>query len=41
MIELSLVWGWRIDGWQPDRFDLIGGAVCLMGVAIIMWAPRP
>lgn len=39
-VVLSLLWGWRIDGWNPDRFDLIGAAVCLLGVAIIMWSPR-
>ena len=39
-IVLALAWGWGIDGIAPDRFDLIGGAVCLIGVAIIMYAPR-
>ena len=39
-IVLALAWGWGIDGIVPDRFDLIGGAVCLAGVAIIMYAPR-
>lgn len=39
-ILLSLLWGWRIDGKQPDQFDLIGAAVCLVGVFIIMYAPR-
>ncbi len=36
-IALSILWGWRVDGWQPDRFDLLGAAVALLGVAIIMW----
>ena len=39
-IVLSILWGWKIDGITPDRFDLIGGAVALLGVAIIMYAPR-
>jgi small multidrug resistance family-3 protein len=30
-----------LDGFRPDRFDLIGAAVCLVGVALIMYAPRP
>jgi small multidrug resistance family-3 protein len=36
-IALSILWGWRVDGWQPDRFDLLGAAIALLGVAIIMW----
>lgn len=39
-VVLSLLWGWDIDGQRPDRSDLIGGAVCLVGVAIIMYSPR-
>lgn len=40
-VALSLLWGWWIDGQRPDRFDLIGGAICLVGVTIIMYSPRP
>jgi small multidrug resistance family-3 protein len=36
----SLAWGMLADGFRPDRFDLIGAAVCLIGVAVIMYAPR-
>lgn len=39
-IVLSLLWGWKIDGVRPDTFDLIGSAVALLGVFIIMYAPR-
>ena len=39
-IVLSLLWGWVVDGNSPDSFDLIGGAVTLLGVAIIMYWPR-
>lgn len=39
-VVLAILWGWRIDGVKPDRFDLIGGAVCLAGMAIIMFWPR-
>lgn len=39
-IILSLFWGWGIDGKQPDLYDLIGAAICLVGVSIIMWMPR-
>lgn len=36
----SLAWGMVVDGFRPDRFDLIGAAVCLVGVAVIMYVPR-
>ncbi len=39
-IVLSLLWGWGIDKTPPDRFDLIGGTVALIGVFIIMYWPR-
>jgi small multidrug resistance family-3 protein len=36
----SLLWGVAFDGFRPDRFDVAGAAVCLVGVALIMYAPR-
>lgn len=36
----SLAWGMAADGFRPDRFDVIGAAICLIGVAVIMYAPR-
>lgn len=36
----SLTWGVVFDSFQPDRYDMIGAAVCLIGVAVIMYAPR-
>ncbi len=39
-IVLSLLWGWGFYQRRPDRFDLIGGAVCMIGIAIIMYWPR-
>lgn len=36
----SLVWGMVLDGFRPDRYDLAGAAICLLGVAVIMYAPR-
>jgi small multidrug resistance family-3 protein len=36
----SLAWGMVMDGFRPDRWDIIGAVVCLVGVAIIMYAPR-
>ena len=36
----SLLWGVVFDGFRPDRYDLGGAAVALVGVAIIMYSPR-
>jgi small multidrug resistance family-3 protein len=36
----SLLWGVLVDGFRPDRFDLVGALICLLGVAVIMYAPR-
>ncbi len=36
----SLAWGVIVDEFRPDRYDLAGAVVCLIGVAIIMYAPR-
>ena len=36
----SLVWGMVVDGFRPDRFDYLGAAVCIVGVVLIMYAPR-
>lgn len=35
----SLAWGVLFDGFRPDRYDLSGAFVCLVGVAVIMFAP--
>jgi len=37
----SLAWGMVFDGFRPDRYDVIGALICLVGVTVIMYAPRP
>ncbi len=39
-VVASLLWGWGIDGKQPDRYDWAGAAVVVVGVAVIFFAPR-
>jgi small multidrug resistance family-3 protein len=39
-VVLSTIWGWGVDGIAPDRFDILGGTICLIGVAVIMYGPR-
>ncbi|TCO59266.1 YnfA family protein [Actinocrispum wychmicini] len=36
----SLAWGVVMDKFQPDRWDCLGAAICLIGVAVIMFVPR-
>ena len=37
----SLAWGVVVDGFRPDRWDLLGAGICLIGVAVLMYGPRP
>lgn len=39
-IVSAMLWGWLIDGHLPDRWDALGGVICLVGVAVILGAPR-
>ncbi|AMU21465.1 YnfA family protein [Mycobacteroides abscessus] len=36
----SLLWGMALDGFRPDRWDVIGALMCLAGVGVIMYMPR-
>jgi small multidrug resistance family-3 protein len=39
-VLLSVLWGWVVDRVAPDRYDLLGAVLCLLGVAVIMYVPR-
>ncbi len=39
-IAASLFWLWLAEGVRPDRFDLMGAAICLVGASVILFAPR-
>lgn len=39
-IVMAILWGWLIDKKTPDRFELIGGLIALLGMLIIMYWPR-
>uniref|UniRef100_A0A8J6ZY42 YnfA family protein n=1 Tax=Desmonostoc muscorum LEGE 12446 TaxID=1828758 RepID=A0A8J6ZY42_DESMC len=39
-IAMAMLWGWKVDGVIPDRYDVIGSALALISVLIIMFAPR-
>jgi small multidrug resistance family-3 protein len=36
----SIAWGVVFDSFRPDLYDLVGAAICLIGVGIVMYAPR-
>ena len=36
----SLGWAMAVDRFRPDRYDITGAVICLIGVAVIMYAPR-
>lgn len=36
----SLAWGTVVDGFEPDRYDVVGTLICLVGVGVIMYPPR-
>ncbi|MGJ4729089.1 YnfA family protein [Luteimonas sp. SDU101] len=40
-VGVALVWLWWVDAVRPTRWDLIGVALCLLGMAVIMFSPRP
>jgi small multidrug resistance family-3 protein len=39
-IAASLGWLWAVEGVRPDRWDTIGGAITLIGAAVILFGPR-
>ena len=39
-IVLSYLWGWAVDGSKPDRGDVVGGSIALLGVTVAMFWPR-
>jgi small multidrug resistance family-3 protein len=40
-VSVAILWLWVVDAVRPTSYDWLGVAVCLMGMAIIMFAPRP
>lgn len=39
-IVLSLLWAYKVDNFHPDKYDIIGASIALIGVCIIFYAPR-
>ncbi len=39
-IAASLIWLWLVEAARPDRWDIIGGLICLIGAGVILFGPR-
>lgn len=39
-IAASLGWLWFAEGVRPDRWDVLGAAICIVGASVILFAPR-
>ena len=39
-ITLSLLWGILVDEFRPDRWDLLGATICVVGVVVMVAPPR-
>jgi small multidrug resistance family-3 protein len=39
-IILALLWGWKVDGFKPDKYDILGALIALIGACIIIYMPR-
>jgi small multidrug resistance family-3 protein len=39
-VTIALAWLWLVDGVRPGLWDYVGVALCLSGMAVIMFAPR-
>lgn len=39
-ILASVAWLWLAEGVRPDRWDVLGAAICMGGAAVILFAPR-
>ena len=38
--QLSMTWGWGVDKKTPDFYDWLGAIICLVGVSVMLLAPR-
>ncbi|WP_431195154.1 YnfA family protein [Alloalcanivorax venustensis] len=39
-IVMSLLWLWLVEQRAPDRWDLLGAGICLVGAGVILLGPR-
>ncbi len=39
-IALALLWGILVEGWRPDRYDVLGAMIAILGVVVMVAPPR-
>ena len=39
-IASSILWLWSVEGVTPDRWDILGSAICLLGTGVILFSPH-
>jgi len=39
-IVMALLWAWKVDGFKPDNYDILGAIIALTGACIIIYMPR-
>ncbi len=39
-IVMSILWSMKFDNFSPDKYDIVGALIALLGVCIIYYAPR-
>lgn len=39
-VVVAILWLWIVDGIRPDRWDLMGGTIAILGMFVIMFAPK-
>ena len=39
-VVAAILWLWGFEGHRPDRWDIAGGLVCVLGSALILFGPR-
>ncbi|WP_183576186.1 YnfA family protein [Mucilaginibacter sp. X5P1] len=39
-IVMALLWAWKVDNFKPDKYDIIGAVIALVGVCVIIYTPR-
>ena len=40
-VTVAIAWLWWVEAVRPTRWDLLGAGLCLLGMAVIMFSPRP
>ena len=39
-VATALIWLWWVERQQPDRWDILGAGIALVGMAVIVFGPR-